>query len=256
MARRPDYVRKKFAPMLDKTLRNAVAHRIGKEFPRIGGSRIRALCADMIVETVSAHLRPRDHVRHGQVLWMAVSVDDPPSRNKRIADTDLVPVVLDLSTPEDIEARIARRSPHEWLTEKAVRLCHQAYKQNALLSLCDLAELLSTDPRTLSKLVACYEQGRRIVPRRSTVHDVGTGLSHKRLICRKRYLEGKAPDRIARETYHSLEAVDRYLAVYDRVRHCRLEGMAPGDIAYTLDCSRALVDQYLAIDAELEEKHA
>lgn len=65
MGAKPDYVRKKFAPLLDKTLRNALAHRIGCEFPRIGGQRVLALCADMILEVVGEHLRAREHVAHG-----------------------------------------------------------------------------------------------------------------------------------------------------------------------------------------------
>ncbi len=45
MANSPDYVRKKYGPLQDKTLRNAVAHRIHQQFPRIGGPRIRGACA-------------------------------------------------------------------------------------------------------------------------------------------------------------------------------------------------------------------
>ena len=48
--------------------------------------------------------------------------------------------------------------------------------------------------------------------------------------------------------------MDRYLAAYDRVGHCRLAGMSPDAIAYTLDCSRALVEQYIALDEELERE--
>ena len=98
MSTKPDFVRKKFGPLRDKTLRNALAHRIAKEFPRIGGSRICKLCADMILEVIFKHMRPQDHVTHGQTLWMAVSVNDPPRHRRKIADTDLVPVLLELST--------------------------------------------------------------------------------------------------------------------------------------------------------------
>ena len=54
------------------------------------------------------------------------------------------------------------------------------------------------------------------------------------------------------ETYHSLEAVDRYLGQFDRVRHCRQQGLSVEETAFTLDCSWALVNEYLAIDGELE----
>ena len=77
MSTKPDFVRKKFGPLRDKTLRNALAHRIVKEFPRIGGPRICQLCADMILEVIFKHMRPQDHVTHGQVLWMAVSLNEP-----------------------------------------------------------------------------------------------------------------------------------------------------------------------------------
>lgn len=49
-----------------------------------------------------------------------------------------------------------------------------------------------------------------------------------------------------------LEAVDRYLGQFDRVRHCRGEGMSPEQTAFTLNCGVSLVNEYLAIDGELE----
>ena len=85
MSSQPDFMRKKFGPLREKTLRNALAHRIAKEFPRIGGQRICTLCSDMILEVIFKHMRPRDHLSHGQTLWMAVSVNDPPGHRKRIA---------------------------------------------------------------------------------------------------------------------------------------------------------------------------
>jgi hypothetical protein len=253
MSRTPDYVRKKYGPLLDKTLQNALAHAIGEQFPRIGGPRIQALCAQMILEVVEAHVRPRDHVKHGQALWMGISLDDPPRRHQRIADTDLVPVVLDLSTPQDIHARVERKSRKERLRQKAVRLCHQAYEQGALLSNCDLAELLSVRDSDVAEVLTSHErETKHLVPRRATLHDVGTGLTHKRIICWKRYAEGKSADLVAKETYHSLEAVDRYLGQFDRVRHCRKQGLSVEETAFALNCGPSLVREYLAIDRELE----
>ncbi len=253
MGSRPDYVRKKFAPLKDKTLRNALAHRIHQDFPRIGGRRIRELCADMILEVVTAHLRPRENVAHGQTVWMAVHTESPPRQHQRIADAELVPVVLDVSTVEDVEARLSRMSRQQRLKQKAVRLCQQAYEQGALLSNCDLAELLNVDDSSISKVLVAHERAiQGLVPRRATLHDVGTGLTHKALICRKRFVEGKEPHLVAKETYHSLDAVDRYLGQYDRVRYCRLQGLSPAETAHTLACSVALVEEYLAIDRELE----
>lgn len=253
MSRVPDYVRKHYGPLLQKTLPNALARVIGEQFPRIGGPRIRALCAEMILEVVTAHVRPTDRMRHGQALWLGIAVDDPLRWGQRIAQTRLVPVVLDLSMPEDIHARLDRTAPQERLRIKAVRLCEQAHRQGALLSSSDLSELLGRAGSAISRVLVRHEKRTgRLVPRRATLHDVGTGLTHKRIICMKRYVEGKPADVIARQTYHSLEAVDRYLGQFDRVRHCRHEGLSPEKTAFTLDCGVSLVREYLAIDRELE----
>lgn len=256
MSSQPDFLRKKFEPLLAKTLESALAHRIATEFPRIGGPRIQRLCAEMILEVIGEHLLPRELVRQGQVLWLGISRDDPPRRHQRIADCQLIPLVLDLVTPEDIHARLNRDSAPKRLAAKAVRLCEQACQQGALLSNCDLAELLHCHDSQIAHVLADYErQHDRLVPRRATLHDVGTGLTHKRIICWKRYAEGKEPDQIARETYHSLGAVDRYLGTYDRVRRCRLQGLSPAETAHILACGLRLVEEYLAIDRELESRN-
>lgn len=255
MISKVDYVRKRHAPLKDKTLANALAHRIGSEFPRIGGPRIRKLCAAMILEVLEYHLRPREHLSHGQVLWLGYSIDDPPARGKRTADTELVPLVLDLSVAEDIDAVLNKVGPPKRHLQKALRLCRQAYEQGALLSNCDLAQLLNLNDSYICSLICKHErETKTVVPRRATVHDMGSGLTHKRIIILARYAQGKQPHEIAEATYHSLEAVDRYLGQYDRVRHCRLLGMGAEQTAYTLDISLRLVQEYLAIDDELGDE--
>jgi len=256
MGSKPDYVRKKYGPLRDKSLHNVLAHCIHKEFPRIGGPRIRQLCAAMILEVVEKHKRLRDTLSHGQVLWMAVDTNCPPKRHQRIVDTDLIPVVLDLSTPTDIERRIERTTCKERLLRKAIRLSEQAYEQGGLLSNCDLAELLNTQDSRIATILAKHERDTgRIVPRRATLHDVGTGVTHKVIICTSRYVKGKESEQIARDTYHTVEAVDRYLGQYDRVRFCRLQGMSSEDTSRALNCSHNLVLQYLNIDKQLEARN-
>ncbi|MCP4663833.1 MAG: DUF1670 domain-containing protein [bacterium] len=253
MIAKADSLHKKFAPLRDKTLINALSHCIEAHWPRIGGPRMRRLCAETILEVLSQHLRPAEYVRHGHVLWLAVAVDDPPRRGRRIAETKLVAVMLELCAPEDVEAILGREPAGDRLLRRLIRLCRQAHRQGGLLSNCDLAAMLHVNDSTVASALSAYERRtEKVVPRRATVHDVGTGLTHKRIICLKRYRDGKDPDQIARETYHSLVAVDRYLGQYDRVRCCRKEGMTPRQTAYTLNCGEALVGQYLEIDDELE----
>jgi hypothetical protein len=154
-----------------------------------------------------------------------------------------------------VERRIARLPASQRLFQKALRMCQQAYEQGGLLSNCDIAEMLHTSADYIGGLLAEHERSTNtIVPRRATLHDVGSGLTHKRIICWKRYVDGKDPLIVARETYHSLDAVDHYLGQYDRVRHCRLQGLTPEETAHALNCSLALVRQYLDIGDLLEIK--
>ncbi len=84
-----DFLRKKFGPLKARNLKNAIAHQITTEFPRIGGPRICSLCAEMIMEIVNKHMRSRDHVKHGQVLWAAIDIKDPPRRRRPAAPISL-----------------------------------------------------------------------------------------------------------------------------------------------------------------------
>jgi len=242
-------------PILDKTLENALAHRIAQEFPRIGGPRICQLCAQMILEVVNNYVRAKDSVRHGQMVWAAVRKEHRAGRYQRIAEMDLVSVVLDVSTAEDIHAKIDRVPDRQRKLNRALRLCHQAYEQGGLLTCFDISEIMTLSDGHISQLLVEHERGSKmLVPRRGTLQDAGGGLSHKGIICYKRYVEGKSPEQIAQETYHSLTAVDRYLGQFDRVRHCRRQGLTPVETAHILNCTLGLVETYLQLDRELEGK--
>ena len=257
MIKKYDSLKAGLKPLLAKTLENSLAHRISKEFPRIGGPRICKLCAEMIMEVVNNHIRSKDYVHHGQIVWTAVNIDNPPARHKKMADTDLITVVLDASTAEDIQSRIDRVPPNQWRLRKAIRMCRQAYEQGGLLNNQDLSEILNVADSLVAQLFSKYErQTKTLIPRRGTIHDAGNSLSHKWIICHKRYVEGKSADQIARETYHCLEAVDRYLGQFDRVRHCLQQGLSTMETAHILNCGVSLVEAYRQIDKELEGKNA
>jgi len=147
---------------------------------------------------------PRTITRDLNILRTAnpkLMIDDRPGWSQKIADTDLVPVVLDVSTPQDIQSRIDRVHPRQIRLHKAIRMSRQAYEQGGLLTNYDLSEILNIPDSLVGQLLASYErQNKTVVPRRGTIHDAGGSVSHKRIICHKRYVEGKSADQIARET--------------------------------------------------------
>lgn len=248
----PDYVHKHVKPMKAKSLRSQLSRTIRQNFPRIGGTRITDLCADLVIEVLERHLRPRDSLHHGQILWLGFDIDDPPSRNKTADNVRLLPVVLDLWTMDDVQAQLDRIPASERLLARCIRLHEQAFEQGALLSNVDLAGMFGVSESRLGSLLAAHERDHHVViPRRATLHDVGSGVTHKRIICWKRYVDGKSPEVIARETHHSLTAVDRYLGMFDRVRCCSKQQMPSNEIAQLLGCTERLVLEYLDLDAML-----
>lgn len=251
----PDYVRKKTQPLKTRSLRRELSRTIRQHFPRVGGPRMSDLCADIVLEVVYKHLHPREHMQHGQLLWLGIDVTDPPARNKTSENVRLVPVVLDVCVEEDLDAIIDRVPAEERIVRRCSRLLKQAYDQGALLSNVDLSVIFNLAEGRIANGLARHERETNVVlPRRATLHDVGSGVTHKRIICIKRYVEGKTSDVIARETHHSITAVDRYLGMFDRVRMCRREGLGSLETARALNCTERLVKEYLALDDQLDEK--
>jgi hypothetical protein len=71
-------------------------------------------------------------------------------------------------------------------------MCRQAYEQGGLLTNHDLSEILNLSDLLIGRLLVNHErQTKTLIPRRGTLHDIGSGLSHKWIICHKRYVEGK-----------------------------------------------------------------
>jgi hypothetical protein len=236
------YAVKHFRTQKVRALREQLATLLVAEFPRFGGRRMAEHGADLILETVEKNLVARDHFVHGQVLFACYPVELTGPR-RQIEQVALVPVTLDLYTAEEIDALIAGAKPRsERTTKRLVRLCRQAHTQGGLLSNVDLTILTGISDSTIGGLLQRYERDNRaVVPRRATLHDCGSGLSHKGIICRQRYLEGKQPHEIARDTFHSPEAVNIYLKSFERVRLCRTKGLTPEETAQALSCSLRLV---------------
>ena len=168
---------------------------------------------------------------------------------------DRRPNALIVCIEEDLDALIDRVPADQRLVRRCSRLLKQAYDQGALLSNVDLSFMFGLTESRIATALASHERENNVVlPRRATLHDVGSGVTHKRIICIKRYVEGKTSDVIARETHHSITAVDRYLGMFDRVRMCRREGLGSLETARALNCTERLVNEYLRLDDELDAK--
>ncbi len=254
MGRRlPSPAWKTFDASARKTFHSALCHLLYTEFPGVFGPAITSLLADKIDELYARFHPPMSRFRVGQVLWVAVAVDDPPSREKRIENTRLVPVILDLVTPQDIDEAMVAGTRDGTRCNKIIRLFTQAYAQGGVLSEADVALLLHRSIAFISKDILAYERaGGATVPRRGTVHDMGRSVTHKAVICYKRLVERKPTSQVAEETFHSPAEVEYYVQCFRRVQLCRDSQMSKEDIAQATGQSLQLVQEYLDLLEEFK----
>jgi hypothetical protein len=239
-----------------KTFRSALCHLLQTEFPGTFGPTVTQLFSERVEQLFERFHPQRSRFKVGQVLWAAVAVDDPPARGKRIEDTRLVPIVLDLVTAQDIDDTIANGLRIETRRNKILRLFRQAHEQGAVLSYPDVSLLLHVQTSTISRAVLEHERNTgATVPRRGTIHDMGRSVSHKAVICYKRLVEKKTTSQVAVETFHHPEEVEYYVQCLRRIKLCKEAGMSVEEITQATGHSKSLVLEYLDLIQELNLPH-
>jgi hypothetical protein len=241
-----------YASCQRKTFHSALCKLLQTEFPRTFGPAVTQLFADRINELYERCHPPLSRVKVGQVLWLAVAANERPGRSKRIEDTRLVPILLDLVTREDIDAACAGGKHRETRLAKIKRLFRQGYAQGAVLTEAEVGLLLHLSEGTISEQVRAHEKSTsESIPRRGTIHDLGRSVSHKAVICYKRLVEKKPTSQVAEETYHSPEEVEHYVQCLRRVQLCSDNGMSLEEIAQATGHSLFLVGEYVELIKEL-----
>ena len=241
-----------YRPQAGKTLREAMRNFIRREFPRLGGPWVIEMFVDKLLQLVERYHIERDKLQPGQTVWHAVAIDEAPGYRKPIYATRQVPVVITLVNQEDIAAMRQGLSWTDIFQRALVRAMKDAHAQGGLLTTSDLSVLFYHSHSRVAELIRQYEtQTGEVVPRRGNLHDMGRTVTHKRIICRKAYLEGKNTDVIARETNHSPEAVDNYLLDFARVYYATvLKGMSVEETTFAIQRPHSLVEEYVKLLVE------
>ena len=99
---------KKYRRLKDKSLAQHLLYRFMNNYGYDKGEiTAKAIIKDIlnVVDDyflVSANSNDLAHTQYGQLVWMAVPVDEFPKRGKSIANTRLKPIVLSFITDDDI----------------------------------------------------------------------------------------------------------------------------------------------------------
>ncbi len=223
-------------PLLDRFFQS--------ECPKLFGPLLRDRFVNEIIRLIDSVIIPKESLVPGQVLWCAIDKSTrADSQNRRF-----VPVVLTLIDEHDCE-KLSNGTSMTIIAQQAIaRITREAYEQGALLSMRDIGLLTWHQHSTISHYRKRYEEREQaILPHTGNLHDMGSCISHKVTIVRKVIAERKDPCIVARETNHTLPAVERYINDFRRVRLCYEKEQTVDFISATTGIAKFVVLQYIKI---------
>jgi len=119
------------------------------------------------------------------------------------------------------------------------------------LTLEDLAKLFNCGVRTLVRDLAQLRKRGIEPPLRSQVRDMGRAVTHRRQIV-EQWLRGWEYSEIAREQYHSVASVARYVDHFKRCAHLFAEAFDLHTVAFLVGISPSLAEQFHQLWSEAE----
>lgn len=245
-----------YNPQFYKSFDGALESFFTHECPQLGGIRTRQVLVASIRQMVGEFFPSTSHLSAGQTPWSCVHKDEKSSYGKTINQTRLTPVILDLVRPADIIERANGTKLKDIKKEATARLFQQAYQQDGVLTHTEVSVLLKISASTVGKYVKEWEdENQQILPRRGTIHDMGPTLTHKREIIEKLVFEGKSVEVVCRETYHSPDAVLRYITNFKQVLLCRRKGLEKSEISFATKISLRLIEEYYELIDDYKKKH-
>ena len=244
-----------YSPQEFKNFDGALHAFFAQECPQLGGSRTRQVLVQSIAHMVRKFFPETSHLSQGQTTWVTVDKNEKGSYGKKIQNTKLTTVVLDLVRTEDFRERAEGKRIRDMKKEAVARFCQQSYAQGGCLTNAEIAILLKMSSATVGKYIKEWElEHKEVLPRRGSIHDMGPTLTHKKIIIEKLFLEGKTVQQVSRETYHSLPAIQRYIGTFKKVLICKKNSFTTEETAYTVGHTVRLVKEYEKIIEEYQDR--
>lgn len=236
-----------YPSMVDKTFKNAVMELIQSQYGSLGGgNRLSDMLASDVSKLADQFFLSKDFIRTGQLVLTVVCASERPRVGKRMANTKLKPITVNLFTDKEIHDWISGMGTQELRKKRMARILKEAYDQGGVMSLGDLSLIHLCTPLTAGRYVHSVEnETNTVLPYRGTIHDLGRGVTHKAQIV-ELYLRGIATTDIKRMTAHSLEACDNYIRGYRRVALLH-QRFSVEDIPFLSGMSPSLVNEYIKL---------
>jgi hypothetical protein len=235
---------KHYSSAHDRFLKPAIVNFFEREFCAMFGPVVRENIADALIDLFNSLCPESSRLKPGQIVWNALDKRTRADNEKR----RYKPVILSLVTDDEVSMFENNSSVTTIRKNVMARMIREAYQQGAVLSTRDLSLLLVSCSSVLSHQRIEYEKEHHtVLPHTGVIHDMGTTLTHKRIIIYKHVVEKKDPSIVARETNHSQPAVDKYLKDFNRVKTLVNDNKDIDFIHLTTNMSKPVIKQYLQI---------
>lgn len=235
---------KHYSSAHDRFLQPVIVNFFEREFCGMFGPVVRENIAEALIDLFNSLCPESSRLKPGQIIWNALDKRTRADSEKR----RYKPVILSLVTDDEVSMFEKGTSVSNIRKNVMARMIREAYQQGAVLSTRDLSLLLIQSAPGLSHQRIEYEkENHTVLPHTGVIHDMGTTLTHKRIIIYKHVVEKKDPSIVARETNHSQPAVDKYLKDFNRVKTLVNDDKDLNFIHHTTNISIPVIKQYLQI---------
>ena len=255
---RSDRLQKKavYGPLCQQTLEAVLKRELMTNF----GFENMGVIADVLIQRFLALIETyaplQKRLRPYQTLVLAVDKNEKFGYGKRMETCRLVPVIVTLITPEELQELADGATLLELRPRITARILKETYDQGGVLPFSTVGLLTGLNsPTTAGRAVALfYEQNPDVVlPHSGTIFDMGRTLTHKRAAVLLKH-QGLLTQEIARRINHHPSAVDRYNNDDERVDQLWEEGKSAEMISFITGLSMKVVQEYIAIRKELQRE--
>lgn len=243
-----------YGPLCQQTLKAVLKRELLTNF----GFENMGVVADVLIKrflTIIEEYAPLQKLLHPyQTLVLAVDKNERFGYGKRMEHCQLVPVIINLITPEELQELAAGATMQGLRPRMAARILKEAYKQGGVLPFSTVGLLTGLHSvTTVSKAVDLfYEQNPDdVLPHSGTIFDMGRTLTHKKAAVLLKH-QGLLEKEIARRINHHPSNVARYTNDDERIGQLREEGKSAEMISFITGLSQSVVLEYIQIRQEMQ----
>jgi len=245
-----------YASIEKRTFESALMHLLETEYGLLGGRRILQLLVEDVMALIEEFYPASERVSSGTLVWSCTADEGKKAEpGKRTEEYKTVTVQLPFVTKADLRERTDKRTPRGKRRETAeerdrrrlARLVKAAAEQGGLLTIAEMSVILNKSYEVTRRYAREWEEETgELLPLKGYRMDQGSRPTHKREIVRL-WEQGLEPPDIARETGHSLKAVERYLQDYQRVLMLLKQGMGAEEIRGLTGRGKQVVLEYIQL---------